>query len=214
MTLEFASSNGFKGVPEAKVGVVTELIITTLDAGFLTEPRNEFTFRDDPTTNREYFETTLATRLIVVQYETIHLTEIMLPTGKFYDIVSDTEGGGHTGDMREHIGKILLLHGIDLANYGISSSLAQSESPPSFHLRCAFLAAHNTVGMYQNGVVNRGWCGGNGMIALYESTGDEMSHEVGHNYGLGHYVGGFDGSVHRPANKINSAWGWDSKNNL
>jgi len=212
MTLEFASSNGFKGVLEAKVGAVTELIITTLDAGFLTEPRNEFTFRDDPTTNREYFETTLATRLIVVQYETIHLTEIMLPTGKFYDTVSDTEGGGHTGDMRQHIGKILLSHGIDLANYGISSSLAQSESPHPF--TCAFLAAHNTVGMYQNGVVNHGWSGGNGMITLYESTGNEMSHEVGHNYGLGHYVGGFDGSVHRPANEINSAWGWDSKNNL
>eukprot|EP00536_Pseudo-nitzschia_multiseries_P010041 jgi/Psemu1/24828/gm1.24828_g len=65
MTLEFASSNGFKGSLEAKVGGVTELIITTLDAGFLTEPRDEFTFRDDPTTNREYFETTLATRLTV-----------------------------------------------------------------------------------------------------------------------------------------------------
>eukprot|EP00536_Pseudo-nitzschia_multiseries_P017210 jgi/Psemu1/264124/estExt_Genewise1Plus.C_14320001 len=212
MTLEFASSNGFKGSLEAKVGGVTELIITTLNAGFLTEPRNEFTFRDDPTTNREYLETTLATRLTVVQYETIHLTEIMLPTGKFYDTVSDTEGGGHTGDMREHIGKILLSHGIDLANYGISSSLAQSESPHPF--TCAFLAAHNTVGLYQNGVVIHGWSGGNGMITLYESTWNEMSHEVGHNYELGHDVGGFDGSVHRPANEINSAWGWDSTKNV
>lgn len=41
-----------------------------------------------------------------------------------------------------------------------------------------------------------------------------MSHEIGHNYGLGHYVGGFDGSVHRGANEINSSWGWDSQRNM
>jgi predicted Zn-dependent protease len=41
-----------------------------------------------------------------------------------------------------------------------------------------------------------------------------MSHEVGHNYGLGHYNGGFDGSVHRPADEINSSWGWDSQKKI
>ena len=83
MTLEFAATSGEKGVLEANIGGVTELLITTLDSGFLTEPRNEFTFRDDPTTNAEYFETTMASRLVVVQYETMHFTKIMLPTGKF-----------------------------------------------------------------------------------------------------------------------------------
>jgi len=52
------------------------------------------------------------------------------------------------------------------------------------------------------------------MITLDASVGNEFSHEVGHNYGLGHYPGGFEGSVHRPPNKINSSWGWDSKTNL
>jgi len=151
--------------------------------------------------------------------------------------------------MRQFIGKFLLSHGIDLANYGISSSKGQSEKPHPF--TCAFLAAHNTVGMYQNGRVKHGLSGGNGMVTLLNSIGNEMSHEVsetmytrsaelsystyksikllicvcfhhlfftisfqvGHNYGLGHYVGGFDGSVHRPANQINSAWGWDSGTN-
>merc|ERR1711862_245195 len=121
-------------------------------------------------------------------------------------------GGWHSGDMRQHTGKILLSHGIDLANYGISSSWAQSESPHPF--TCAFLAAHNTVGMYQNGRQVHGGSGGNGMITLDASVGNEFSHEVGHNYGLGHYPGGFEGSVHRPPNKINSSWGWDSKTNL
>jgi hypothetical protein len=212
MSLEFAASSGERGVLDADVGGVTELVITTLDAGFLTEPRNEFTFRDDPTTNTEYFETTMASRLVVAQYETMQFDEIVMPTGKKYTTVSDDEGGWHSGDMRQYIGKLLLSHGIDLANYGVSSSLGQSPSEHKF--TCAFLAAHNTVGMYQNGRVVHGLSGGNGMITLYDSIGNEMSHEVGHNYGLGHYVGGFDGSVHRGAAEINSSWGWDSRLNI
>jgi hypothetical protein len=141
----------------------------------------------------------------------MHFEEIMLLTGKKYSTMSDDEGGVYSGDMRQ-VGKILLSHGIDLANYGISSSLGQSESSHPF--TCAFLAAHNTVGMYQNGRIVHGLSGGNGMITLVNSIGNEMSHEVGHNYGLGHYNGGFDGSVHRPADEINSSWGWDSQKNL
>jgi len=196
------------------IGGVTELVITTLDAGFLTEPRNKFTFANDEELHREYFQTTLASRLIVVQYESMYLEEIMLPTGTFYEkgTSSETDGGWHSGDMRQFIGKVLLSHGIDLANYGISSSLSGSESPHPF--TCALLAAHNTVGMYQNGRQVHGGSGGNGMITLDNSVGNEFSHEVGHNYGLGHYVDGFNGSVHRAANEINSSWGWDSQTNI
>merc|ERR1719367_645465 len=52
------------------------------------------------------------------------------------------------------------------------------------------------------------------MITLKTSIGNELSHEAGHNYGLGHYPGGFDGSVHRPADEINSSWEWDSDLNI
>jgi len=76
------------------------------------------------------------------------------------------------------------------------------------------LAAHNTVGMYQNGRIVHGGSGGSGMVTLDSSIGNELSHEVGHNYGLGHYVGGFNGSVHRPSSEINSSWGWDSPKNV
>jgi hypothetical protein len=212
MTLEFASQEKEGFLEDISIGGITELVITTLDAGFLTEPRNQFTFRDDATTHREYFETTMASRLVVVQYETMHFTEIMLPSGKLYTDKSDDDGGWHSGDMRQYIGKLLLSHGIDLANYGISSSKGHSESSHPF--TCAFLAAHNTVGMYQNGRIVHGGSGGNGMITLDSSTGNEFSHEVGHNYGLGHYPGGFDGSVHSSSDKINSSWGWDSQTNL
>ena len=50
-------------------GRLTELVVAALDAGFLTEPRDEFTFKDDPTTHRDSFETIPASRLVVVQYE-------------------------------------------------------------------------------------------------------------------------------------------------
>ena len=197
---------------EIEVGGVTELMLTTIDVGMLTQPRNEFDFRDDVKAHKEYFETAPLSRLIVVQYETMHFTEIMLPSGKLYDSVSDDNGGWHTGDMRQHIGKILISHGIDLANYGMHSSKGDSESSHPF--TCALLTAHNTVGMYQNGRQVHGGSGGNGMVTLDNSLGNEFSHEVGHNYGLGHFVGGFDGSVHRPAEEINSSWGWDSEANV
>ena len=213
MTLEFSTSNDKIGILDGiKIGGITELFITAIDVGFLTEPRNEFIFRDDSTAQREYFETTPVSRLVVAQYESMHLTEVMLPTGKLYTSVSDDNGGWHSGDMRQHIGKLLISHGIDLANYGISSSWAQSESPHPF--TCALLAAHNTVGIYQNGRIVHGGSGGNGMITLDSSIGNEFSHEGGHNYGLGHYVDGFEGSVHRSADKINSSWGWDSEKNV
>ena len=154
MTLQFSAffdvdSEHMGMLDKIEIGAPTELMITTLDAGFLTEPRDQFTFKDDLTTHREYFETAPLSRLIVVQCETMHLTEIMLPDGTFYTDVSDDNGGWHSGDMRQRIGKVLLSHGIDLANYGIHSSKGSSESSHPF--TCALLAAHNTVGLYQNG---------------------------------------------------------------
>ncbi len=154
MSLEFVTilsdNSEYVGILDGiDIGAPTELIITTLDAGFLTEPRDQFEFKNDFSSHREYFETAPLSRLIVVQYETMHFTEIMLPDGTFYTSVSNDEGGWHSGDMRQFIGKVLLSHGIDLANYGINSSKGNSESSHPF--TCAFLAAHNTVGQYQNG---------------------------------------------------------------
>jgi hypothetical protein len=198
MTLEFTVKDDNDSInnkqvvgilDDINIGGVTELMITTLDVGFLTEPRDKFPFANQRQLHSEYYETTLASRLIVVQYESMFLEEIMLPDGTFYsskddsDGISNTDGGWHTGDMRQYIAKILLSHGIDLANYGVLSNLGSSESSHPF--TCALLAAHNSVGIYQNGRQVHGGSGGNGMVTLDSSIGNEFSHEIRHNYDLG-----------------------------
>jgi hypothetical protein len=119
-----------------------------------------------------------------------------------------SKGGWHEGAMRQHIGKELVSHGIDNANYGLHSTAGAGEKGHPYAV--AQLAAHNSRGVYANGVQVHGGSGGNGMVTLDNSLGNEFSHEVGHNYGLGHYVDGFKGSVHRAADQINSTWGWDA----
>ena len=133
ITIDFQQGFKMGSLDGVDVGGMTELVITALDAGFLTEPRDEFHFKDDDTAHREYFETIPVTRLVVAQYESLHLTEVMLPSGVLYNESSSGEGGWHTGDMRQATGKILLSHGIDLANYGIFPISTNSQ-------RCTFLA--------------------------------------------------------------------------
>ena len=49
------------------------------------------------------------------------------------------------------------------------------------------------------------------MASIIDSVHNEWSHEIGHNWIGGHYVGCYDGTVHSPSSHSNSAWGWDSK---
>lgn len=191
-----------------KIGAPTQLLIHTIDVGMLTTPRGEFAFAKDPEAHREYFQTVPTSRLIVTQYAPLTLQEVMMPTGTLLKELDESEGGWHTGNMRQSIGKELISHGIDNANYGLNSTPGQGEK--SHPYVAAQLAAHNNRGKYSNGIQVHGGSGGGGIVTLDKSIGNELSHEVGHNYGLGHYVGGFKGSVHRPASEINSTWGWDA----
>jgi hypothetical protein len=193
------------------VGAPTQLLIHTIDLGFLTPPREAFRFAKDVEAQREYFQTLPASRLIVTQYAPMHLTEVMLPTGVLLKDIDPSKGGWHEGAMRQSIGKELISHGIDNANYGLHSTPGRGEKGHPYV--AAQLAAHNSRGKYANGVQVHGGSGGNGMVTLDDSLGNEFSHEVGHNYGLGHYVDGFKGSVHRSAGQINSTWGWDADKN-
>jgi Peptidase M66/ToxR activated gene A lipoprotein domain len=193
---------------DLKVGAPTELLLHTIDIGLLTAPRGRFEFAADPEAQREYFQTAPVSRLIVSQYAPLALAEVMLPDGTLLTDYDPSEGGWHEGAMRQNIGKELISHGIDNANYGLHSTAGAGEDGHPFV--AAQFAAHCSVGKYANGVQVHGGSGGNGMVTLDDTLGNEFSHEVGHNYGLGHYEGGFQGSVHRSADQLNSTWGWDA----
>lgn len=194
-----------------KIGAPTQLLIHTIDIGMLTTPRGEFAFAMDPEAQREYFQTVPTSRLIVSQYSPLSLPEVMLPDGTLLKESDPSEGGWHTGSMRQSIGKELISHGIDNANYGINSQSGQGEDGHPYV--AAQLAAHNSRGKYSNGIQVHGGSGGGGIVTLDQSIGNELSHEIGHNYGLGHFVDGFKGSVHRSADQLNSTWGWDADKN-
>jgi hypothetical protein len=214
MVLTFTHGELQGVLSDVVIGGASELLLHTIDVGMLTPPRAAFTFQNDFHAHAEYFQTIPVARFTVTQYAPLHLSEVMLPTGVLLTDFDPSMGGWYDGDMRQYIGKLLISHGIDLANYGVWSSESSSEEPHTQTFYVAQFVAHNSIGKYANGVQVHGLSGGNGMVTLGESVGNEFSHEVGHNYGLGHYVGGAAGSIHRPANQPGSTWGWDSRNNL
>lgn len=196
---------------EVKVGAPSVLLLHTIDLGMLVPPRGQFEFAKDVTAHREYFQTVPTSRMIVSQYEPLFLREVMLPDGTLLVDQDPSKGDWHNGTMRQRIGKELISLGVDNANYGIHSTAGEGED--SHPYLAAQLTAHNSSGKYSNGIVTHGGSGGGGIVTLDQTLGNEFSHEVGHNYGLGHYVGGFRGSVHRSADQINSTWGWDADKN-
>lgn len=196
---------------ELKVGAPSELLLHTIDLGMLVPPRGQFEFAKDASAHREYFQTAPTSRLIVSQYEPLFLREVMLPNGTLLVEHDPSKGDWHNGTMRQRIGKELISHGVDNANYGLHSTAGEGED--SHPYVAAQLTAHNSSGKYANGIVTHGGSGGGGIVTLDNTLGNEFSHEVGHNYGLGHYVGGFRGSVHRSADQVNSTWGWDADKN-
>ncbi|MGY6038283.1 M66 family metalloprotease [Aeromonas sp. AE23HZ002T15] len=211
LSLQLSQGSLSGELADLQVGAPSELLIHTIDIGMLTSPRDQFAFARDPEAHREYFQTVPTSRLIVSQYAPLSLPEVMLPDGTLLTDFDPSQGGWHEGTMRQRIGKELISHGIDNANYGINSTAGEGEGSHPYVV--AQLAAHNSRGKYANGVQVHGGSGGGGIVTLDSSLGNEFSHEVGHNYGLGHYVGGFAGSVHRSAEARNSSWGWDGDKN-
>lgn len=211
LSLQIQQGGATGELTDLKVGAPTELLIHTIDIGMLVPPRDQFQFAKDPEAHREYFQAAPVSRLIVSQYAPLALPEVMLPDGTLLKDHDPSKAGWHDGTMRQRIGKELVSLGIDNANYGIHSTPGEGEE--SHPYVAAQLAAHNSRGKYAEGVVVHGGSGGGGIVTLDDSLHNEFSHEVGHNYGLGHFVGGFDGSVHRSADEINSTWGWDADKN-
>ncbi len=194
-----------------KIGSPSELLINTIDIGMLTPPRNLFTFAEYPELHRQYYQTIPTSRMTVSDYQSVYLKEAMLPNGTFYTEQASGIGDWHNGILREYIARGLISLGINFANYGLNSSTG---GRGGYFYNAAQVTVGNSVGMYENGSQIHGGSGGSGMAMLDESTGNEFSHELGHAYSLSHFPGGFNGSVHRSADSMNSTWGWDADINI
>lgn len=214
LKLSITAANGVGTSPVIDVGAPTEVLLNTIDLGMLLPNREVFTAHFDKEHHRQYFQQVPCSRLIINQYEPVHWREVMMPDGTLYKTQSSDTGDVHNGDMRQRIGKELVSLGINNANYGIHSSPGSGEDNLNKHFVAAGITAHSAIGKYVNGDVVHGLSGGGSIVTLESYVGNEFSHELGHNFGIGHYPGEFNGSVHRPANAINSAWGWDSDKNV
>lgn len=182
----------------------TELVMQHVRIGMLS-PAPKATFLETNTAEAaiDYFQKIPVSRLVVSQYDPVIFDRIVLPNGTTYTSASADTGGVFRGDLREDIGKSLVSVGINLANYGIASSAGSSQDQPGYF---AQVVIHHSQGRYKNGLVAHGLSGGNGMATLEETTGNEFSHELGHVFGLDHFHGGYEGSVHGPG----SGWGYDA----
>ena len=210
--ISFSHSNMNGDLRNVEIGAPNELLLHTIDIGMLVSPRDGFEFQKDSKYHAEYFQQVPLSRLIVTEYEPITFEKVILPDGTVYKNASTDDGDDWSGDMRELIGKALISIGINHANYGIHSSIGHS-SGTSVH-SCAQITAHSSRGRYKNGVKGHGLSGGGSIVTLLNGIGNELSHEMGHNYGLSDYPFGFSGGVHRSSEHFGSTWGWDSVKNV
>lgn len=118
-------------------------------------------------------------------YETANLEKVIVASGTIYDNFSQSAGDVYSGDMRENVGKAQVSTGINLADYGIPSTQMNQVLTHLFNR----ITIHHSVGKYSNGIAQHGLSGGNQMATLISTQGNELSHELGHVFSLGHYPG-------------------------
>jgi hypothetical protein len=183
-----------------------ELTLQNIRIGMLAPPPAASTNRMETALAEaaiDYFQKVPVSRLTIGQYLPVTLDRIVMPNGNVYTTASPDNGEPHFGDMREDIGKALISIGINNANFGIVDSAGRSQQ---YHDHFRQITMHQSVGRYANGVIQHGLSGGGGMATLYELRGNEFSHELGHNFGLGHWPGGGRWSSHNAT----SGWGYDA----
>src|SRR5699024_5812169 len=105
----------------------------------------------------------------------------------------------------ENTAKSTFSVGINLANWGVTSSGMASQEQPQL---TQTVIVHHAQGKYSNGVQEHGLSGGNGMLTLISSKGNEFSHEIGHHFGLGHYPGTQGNDEYWTTHHYNSGWGY------
>ena len=185
-----------------------ELVLQNIRLGLLTNPpqsNGHYMLLEPEKAGTDYFQTIPAARMIVSKYDDLKLDKVMVASGVIYDSVSLTEGGVYDGDMRENTAKSTFGVGINLANWGVTSASMASQEQPQL---TQSVIAHHARGKYSNGDQNHGLSGGNGMLTIIDSVGNEFSHEIGHHYGLGHYPGSVGENMFWAAHHADSGWGY------
>ena len=186
-----------------------ELVVHSIRLGMLTDPPGEsdafWMLKSPAQAAADYFQTIPAARMTVAYYEAVKLDRVMVANGTIYDTASAVEGGVYGGDMRENTGKSTVSVGINLANFGATASGMAGQSQPQWFQN---VVAHHAVGVYSNGTQSHGLSGGNGMLTVYSTSGNEFSHEIGHHYGLGHYPGQAGDNYFWSGHHHDSGWGY------
>ena len=206
-----AARNGTLAADKIDFGAPAELVVHNIRLGMLTDPPAEsdaFWLLKNPEQGAaDYFQTIPAARFTVAYYEPMRLDKVMVANGTIYDTASTGEGGVYSGDMRENTGKSTVSVGINLANFGATASGMVGQNQPQWFQN---VIAHHAAGMYSNGRQTHGLSGGNGMLTLYSTSGNEFSHEIGHHYGLGHYPGQNGDNYFLSGHHHDSGWGYIS----
>lgn len=222
LELSFTAADGATGtLPASSITMAppSELVINNIELGMLTTPNmsGDHAFIDKPAqAAADYFQTIPISKLTMAKYEAVQLEKVIVANGNIYtpESPSVTTGDVYSGDMRESVGKAQVSTGINLANFGITSSAMNQKQPGLYNQRII----HHSAGLYANGRAEHGLSGGNGMATVYSTSGNELSHELGHSYGLGHYPGQ-NGSLAGDAATINathhadSGWGYNAYRN-
>ena len=220
MSLSISDDNGRNGnlaAADIEFGAPGELVVQSIRMGMLTAPNGQgdgqWFLAQPEQAAADYFQTIPAAQLTVGYYEPLQLDRVMVGSGVIYDIHSSdpslrqsaVDGGVYGGDMREDVGKSTVSVGTNLANFGLSSSAMKSQNQPQLFQH---VLAHHNVGLYANGRQSHGLSGGNGMLTVYDTRGNEFSHEIGHHYGLGHYPGLSNGNYFWAGHHHDSGWGY------
>lgn len=215
LTLTVTGPGGLTGtLAKVDVGAPTEIVVNNIQLGMLTTAPDAggHRFIKDPANGAtDYFQTLPVSKMVMAQYEKVELQKVIVASGAIYtpESPSPQQGGVYNGDMRENVGKAQVSTGINLATWGITSGPMNQSQPGVTNQR----VIHHSAGLYANGRQTHGLSGGNGMATLYDSVGNELSHELGHSFGLGHYPGTDtsktgDDRIRNASHHMDSGWGW------
>jgi hypothetical protein len=179
--------------------------------GMLTDPPvnadSQPMLSDPAVAATDYFQTLPIAQLTVASYEDVRLDKVMIGDGTIVSGASAVNGDVYSGDLREDVGKAQFSAGINLANYGVPSSRLNSQAIGQTTTQFVY---HHAAGNYANGRVVHGLSGGSAIGTLYDSAGNEWSHEIGHHFGMGHYPGSVPDKADYfwSAHHADSGWGY------